>query len=103
MNSYFSAIDAIRFQGRDTEDALAFRHYDKNRLVLGRKMEEQLRFAVCYWHSFSWNGFDPFGYEGTFDRPWHRCTDPLEAARLKAAAAFDLFEKLGVPFYTFHD
>jgi len=103
MTGYFSAIEAVRFHGPDTDEPLAFRYYDRNRSVLGRRMEDQLRFAVCYWHSFTWNGFDPFGYEGTFDRPWHRGGDPMQAARLKATAAFEFFEKLGAPFYTFHD
>jgi xylose isomerase len=66
-------------------------------------MEDQLRFAVCYWHSFCWNGFDPFGYDGTFERPWHRIADPMAAARAKADAAFDFFTRLGAPFYCFHD
>jgi xylose isomerase len=103
MSSYFASIEPIRFKGSETDDPLAFRYYDKDRTVLGKRMEEHLRFAVCYWHSFSWNGFDPFGYDGTFDRPWHRMADPMDAARLKADVAFDFFAKLGAPFYTFHD
>jgi len=105
--SYFDHIPAIEYAGPDTDNPLAFRFYDRNRVVLGKRMEEHLRFAICYWHSFTWNGFDPFGYEGTFDRPWHRASqtggDAMQAAKLKATAAFELFEKLGVPFYTFHD
>ena len=66
-------------------------------------MEDQLRFAVCYWHSFAWNGFDVFGYDGSFERPWHRMADPWEAALAKADAAFDFFTRLGAPFYCFHD
>ena len=66
-------------------------------------MEDQLRFAVCYWHSFAWNGFDVFGYDGSFERPWHRMADPWEAALVKADAAFDFFTRLGAPFYCFHD
>src|SRR2546428_9060225 len=65
-------------------------------------MEDQLRFAVCWWHSFGWTGSDPFG-SGTFGRPWMRSSDPMEAARLKAESAFDFFERLRVPFYAFHD
>jgi xylose isomerase len=71
--------------------------------VLGKRMEDQLRFAVCYWHSFAWNGFDVFGYDGSFERPWHRMADPWEAALVKADAAFDFFTRLGAPFYCFHD
>ena len=66
-------------------------------------MEEHLRFAACYWHTFCWNGFDPFGYDGSFERPWHHMADPMEAAKAKADAAFDFFSKLGVPYYCFHD
>ncbi|MET0348393.1 MAG: xylose isomerase [Rhizobacter sp.] len=101
--SYFSKIDPIRHQGPDTTEALAFRWYDKDRIVLGKRMEEHLRFAACYWHTFCWNGFDPFGYDGSFERPWHHIADPMEAARAKADAAFDFFSKLGVPYYCFHD
>jgi len=103
MSSYFSTVEPIRYRGPESNEPLAFRHYDKDRKVLGRRMEEHLRFAVCYWHTFSWNGFDPFGYDGTFERPWHRVSDPMEAARLKADTAFEFFAKLGAPFYTFHD
>jgi xylose isomerase len=103
MSSYFSTVEPIRYRGPESNEPLAFRHYDKDRTVLGKRMEDHLRFAVCYWHSFSWNGFDPFGYDGTFERPWHRTSDPMEAARLKAEAAFEFFAKLGTPFYTFHD
>jgi xylose isomerase len=70
--------------------------------VLGKTMEEHLRFAVCYWHSFTWPGGDPFGGE-TFLRPWMHGSDEMAAARAKADVSFDLFRILGVPFYTFHD
>ena len=61
MSSYFSGIAPITFGGQASKDALAFKWYDKNKIVLGKTMQEQLRFAVCYWHSFSWNGFDQIG------------------------------------------
>jgi xylose isomerase len=101
MPSYFAEIAPVRFEGPDSARPLAYRWYDKDRVVLGKRMEDQLRFAVCYWHTFNATGSDPFG-GATFDRPWMR-GDPMEAARLKAEAAFDFFVKLGVPFYTFHD
>lgn len=98
--------DRIRYEGPDADDPLAFRWYDADRVVAGRAMAEQLRLAVCYWHSFTWDGFDIFG-GGTLDRPWHpsqaRDLDPMDAARWKMAAAFEFFAKLGVPFYCFHD
>jgi hypothetical protein len=102
-SSYFSSIAPIRFAGPTSTDEIAFRHYERDRIVLGKRMEDQLRFAVCYWHSFAWNGFDVFGYDGSFERPWHRMADPWEAALAKADAAFDFFTRLGAPFYCFHD
>jgi len=102
MTSYFKDISPIQFRGPDSDDALAFRHYDKDRLVLGKRMEDHLRFAVCYWHTFCWNGLDPFG-TGTFQRPWFEGGSPMELARIKADAAFDFFSKLGAPYYCFHD
>jgi xylose isomerase len=101
MASYFADIAPVRFEGPDSTRPLAYRWYDKDRVVLGKRMEDQLRFAVCYWHTFNATGSDPFG-GATFDRPWMR-GDPMEAARQKAESAFDFFVKLGVPFYTFHD
>ena len=103
MSTYFSDIPAIAYEGPQSTNPLAFKHYDKDRLVLGKRMEDHLRFAVCYWHSFCWNGFDPFGYDGTFERPWQRMADPMAAARMKADAAFDFFSRLGAPYYCFHD
>ena len=103
MSSYFHAIAPIAYEGPESRNPLAFKWYDKDRLVLGKRMEDHLRFAVCYWHSFCWNGFDPFGYDGTFERPWQRIADPMAAARAKADVAFEFFSKLGAPFYCFHD
>jgi xylose isomerase len=99
----FSDIPPIRYEGPESKNPLAFKWYEADRPVLGKRMAEHLRFAVCYWHSFCWNGFDPFGYDGTFERPWHRMADPMEAARAKADAAFDFFSRLGAPYYCFHD
>jgi xylose isomerase len=87
--------------GRDS--ALAFEAYDPELLVLGKRMEDWLRISVAYWHSFASSGSDMFG-TGTLDRPWAEAgVDPMEAARQKMAAAFEFIEKLGVPFYCFHD
>ena len=102
MNSYFQDLPRIEYRGPDSDDPLAFRHYDKNRVVLGKRMEDHLRFAVCYWHSFCWNGLDPFG-AGTFERPWFEGGSPMELAARKADSAFDFFAKLGAPYYCFHD
>ena len=103
MTDYFSEIPPIRYEGPNTTNPLAYRWYDENRVVLGKSMKEQLRFAVCYWHNFCWNGFDPFSHTGTLERPWWTIQDPMAAAKAKADAAFSFVSKLGVPFYTFHD
>lgn len=103
MSNFFSTVtEPIAYRGPDSDDSLSFRWYDAERVVAGRTMAEHLRFAVCYWHSFSWDGFDIFG-EGTMDRPWLAGTDDLAAAKIKMAAAFEFFEKLGAPFWCFHD
>ena len=100
--TYFANIEPVRFAGPDTDKALAYRYYDPKRVVLGKTMEEHLRIAVCYWHTFCSNGADMFG-AGTFDRPWHKGSDALKLAEQKLDEAMDFVQKLGVPFYTFHD
>jgi xylose isomerase len=97
---FFKRQEPIRYEGPDSADPLSFRWYDPDRLVLGKRMEDHLRFAVCYWHSFNWPGTDPFGGQ-TFDRPWFGTG--LDQAKLKANVAFELFALLGVPFFSFHD
>jgi xylose isomerase len=99
---FFEGIDNIRYEGPNSENPLAFRYYDKKKVVAGKTIEEHLRVAVCYWHSFAWPGNDIFG-TGTFDRPWFKGSDPLAAAELKLDVAFEFFEKLGAPYFTFHD
>ncbi len=88
MTDYFAGIDKIRYAGPQATEPLAFKWYDKDRVVLGKRMEDHLRFAVCYWHTFCWTGLDPFG-TGTFQRPWFEGGSPMELARMKADAAFD--------------
>jgi xylose isomerase len=102
--SYFAEVPGrIPFGGPDATDPLAYAVYDPDRMVLGKRMEDHLRIAVCLWHSFAWPGSDVFGV-GTLDRPWLAANlDPLDAARAKLDAAFDFLAKLGVPFFTFHD
>ena len=100
MTQFFKDIPAIRFEGADSGNEFAFRHYNPDEVILGKRMEDHLRFAVAYWHSFAWPGGDPFGGQ-TFDRPWFG--DSLDLARMKADVAFEMFEILGVPFYCFHD
>jgi len=99
----FFPTEPVRYGGPDAEDELAYRVYDPDRIVLGKRMEDQLRIAVCYWHSFNWPGNDVFGV-GTFDRPWLAYdVDPMKAAHQKMDAAFEFFTKLGTPFFCFHD
>jgi xylose isomerase len=103
MAEFFTDVAPIRFEGPDTDTELAFRVYDPDRVVLGERMADHLRMAVCYWHSFHWPGNDVFG-AATFDRPWLEAgRDPMDAARMKMDAAFEFFTKLGVPFFCFHD
>ncbi len=99
---FFADIPAIAYEGPDSTNELAYRFYDKDRVVLGKRMEDHLRFAVCFWHTFVWQGSDVFG-AGTFGRPWHKGANDSAAAKLKRAVAFDFFTRLDVPFYCFHD
>ena len=105
MADFFDTVpEPVAFAGHSAGlGQLAYRVYNPDRQVLGRRMEDHLRVAVCYWHSFNWPGNDIFGI-GTFDRPWlEPGQDPMAAARAKQDAAFEFFEKLGTPFYCFHD
>ncbi len=101
MTDFLKDIPAIQFEGPDTDNEFAFRHYDADEEVMGKRMEDHLRFAVAYWHSFAWEGGDPFGGR-TFDRPWYP-QDTMENAKLKADVAFEMFALLGQPFFCFHD
>jgi xylose isomerase len=103
-DSFFSEVpDRIPFGGLNSVDPLAFKVYQPDRLVLGKRMDDHLRIAVCLWHSFNWPGSDVFGV-GTFDRPWlDPRLDPLIAARAKLDAAFEFLTKLSVPYFCFHD
>ncbi len=100
--SLFSNIEPVRFAGPDSSSEYAFRVYDKDRKVLGKPMQEWLRCAVCYWHSFNWPGQDIFG-AGTLPRPWLGTTITQAMAEEKLEAAFDFLSRLGVPYFTFHD
>ena len=100
MPGYFNGIPEIRYEGPESQNEFAFRHYNPDEVVMGKRMEDHLRFAVAYWHSFAYQGGDPFGGQ-TLERPWFK--DGIAAAKAKADAAFELFDILGVPFYCFHD
>lgn len=101
MSNFFHGIDPIAYEGPDSTSPLAFRHYNPDEVIMGKRMEEHLRFAVAYWHSFAWEGGDPFGGQ-TFERPWHP-QDDIGRAKTKADAAFDLFDILGQPYFCWHD
>ncbi|MFN3723525.1 MAG: xylose isomerase [Paracoccaceae bacterium] len=100
MTEFFKNIPAIKYEGPDATTEFAFRHYNPDEIIMGKRMEDHLRFAVAYWHSFAWQGGDPFGGQ-TFDRPWFG--DSMDLAKLKADVAFEMFDILGAPFYCFHD
>ena len=98
---FFADIAPIKFEGADSDNPLAFRHYNPDEIVMGKRMEEHLRFAVAYWQSFAWEGGDPFGGQ-TFQRPWYP-QDVMANAKIKADCAFDMFDILGQPYFCWHD
>jgi len=99
---YFSDISKINYEGSESDNPLAFKYYDANKIIGNKTMKDHLRFAVCYWHTFCGTGADPFG-PGTQIFKWNDAKDAMTAARQKLDAAFEFFTKLGVPYYCFHD
>lgn len=99
---FFADIEKIAYTGPDGSEPLAYHWYDADRVVLGKTMRDHLRIAVCWWHTLCWPGSDMFG-DATLDRPWFGPGDPMALAARKTEVAFELFTKLGVPFFTFHD
>ena len=102
QKEFFTGVGQIKFEGPGSDNPLAFRWYDENKIVAGKPMKEWLRFAVSYWHSFGNGGADPFG-EATHLSLWNAKSDPIEKAKDKADAAFEFMTKLGLPYYCFHD
>ena len=100
MTDFFQGIPLIQYEGPQTDNEFAFRHYNPDERVMGKSLKEHLRFAVAYWHSFAWEGGDPFGGR-TFERPWFG--SQMALAKLKADVAFEMFDILGVPYFCFHD
>ena len=100
-HAFFEGFSPIKYEGSNSTNPMAFRYYNPDEVVLGKRLEDHLRFAVAYWHSFAWEGGDPFGGP-TFERPWHP-QNSMENARLKADIAFDMFALLGQPYFCFHD
>lgn len=99
--SYFKNINTIQFEGKGSDNPLAFKHYDPNQVILGKTMEEHLRFAVAYWHTFNANGTDPFGAP-TMIRGWDQYNG-LDRAKARVEANFEFMNKLNIPFFAFHD
>ncbi|MBN2326907.1 MAG: xylose isomerase [Candidatus Omnitrophica bacterium] len=99
---YFPGITPIQYEGPDSKNPLAFKHYNPGEVVMGKSMAEHLRFSVCYWHTFKSLGADPFG-PGTMIREYNNSSDPMKIAEMTMDAAFEFFTKLGAPFWCFHD
>lgn len=99
--SYFNNVNTIRYEGKDSRNPLAFKHYNADEVVLGKTMKEHLRFAAAYWHTLVADGTDPFG-AGTAIRPYNHLTG-MDLAKARVEAGFELFSKLGIPFFCFHD
>lgn len=100
--NYFPNIGKIPFEGKDSDNPLAFRFYDENRIIAGKTMKEHFKFSIAYWHSFCGTGGDPFG-PGTIAHPWDASADPIQRAKDKMDAAFEFITKIGAPYYCFHD
>lgn len=99
--SYFEKVNKVEFEGPQSTNNFSFKYYDPEKVVNGKTMRDWLRFSVAYWHTFTADGSDPFG-AGTMIRPWGHLTG-LDLAKARVEAAFELFEKLDVPYFCFHD
>lgn len=100
--TYFKGIDAIKFEGKKSDNPLAFKYYNPEQVVAGKTMREHFKFAIAYWHTFCGQGADPFG-PGTQNFPWDVPKDPMDAAFAKADAAFEFISKMGFDYFCFHD
>lgn len=103
MAEYFPGVSQIKYEGPDSKNPLAFKYYNPTEKVMGKKMADHLRFAVCYWHTFKGLGSDPFGTAGTMIRDYNKSDDPMKVAEMTLDAAFEFFTKLGVQYWCFHD
>ena len=99
---FFPGIGPVKYEGPSSDNPMAFKWYDEDRVIAGKKMKDHLRFAVAYWHTFCNTGADPFG-PGTRKFPWDVNSDAVSRAKDKMDAAFEFMTKLGVPYYCFHD
>ena len=100
--AYFEKVQKITYEGPESKNPLAFKYYNPEEVVMGKTMKEQLRFAMSYWHTFTYMGSDPFG-SGTMFRPWDNHECPMEVAKERVHAAFEFMEKAQIPFFCFHD
>ncbi|HSF54037.1 MAG TPA: xylose isomerase [Algoriphagus sp.] len=100
--TYFPSIHKIPFEGKESDNPLAFRYYDEKRIIGGKTMKEHFKFSIAYWHSFCGTGGDPFG-PGTIVHPWDASPDPIQRAKDKMDAAFEFTSKIGAEYYCFHD
>jgi xylose isomerase len=99
---YFKGIDSIKFEGKKSDNPLAFKYYNPSQIVAGKTMREHFKFAIAYWHTFCGQGSDPFG-PGTQNFAWDQSSDPIQAAKDKADAAFEFIGKMGFDYFCFHD
>lgn len=99
---YFKGIGEIKFEGKESDNPLAFKYYNPDQVVSGKTMRDHFKFAIAYWHTFCGQGADPFG-PGTQNFPWDQPTDAVEAAKAKADAAFEFITKMGFDYFCFHD
>ncbi len=102
MSEFLPGIAPVKYEGTESKNPLSFKHYDPKQVIMGKTMAEHLRFAVCYWHTFKGTGSDPFG-PGTIIRSYNQHDDPMQVAEATLRAAFELYTKLGVEFWCFHD
>ena len=101
MKEYFEGLDKIKYEGPDSTNPLAFKYYDAEKVVAGKKMKDHMRFAMSYWHTMTGGGNDPFGM-ATMERSYNEL-DGMELAKARVDAAFELMTKLGIEFFCFHD
>jgi len=102
MSEYFKNIPKIKYEGKNSDNPMAFKYYNPDEVVGDKTMKEHLKFSVAYWHTFTGGGVDPFG-SATMQRPWDHITDPMDKAKARVDAAFEFFDKLGVEYFCFHD
>lgn len=99
---FFPEIGKIKFEGKESKNPLAFHYYDANKMIMGKRMEEWLKFAMAWWHTLGAQGTDPFGGD-TKLFPWNKSSDPIEVAKAKVDAGFEIMEKIGIKYFCFHD